>query len=245
MKMISGSLVRLAFVSALLLGAEARATQLTFDLYTDAAKTTPVANNTVVPATYGDNVSDFDPSAPVGGQYYRYGTNGGLTPHVTIDYRFWNNPGDNGGANGRIWNTGYGNLTNVVYPTVTASYVEMRLVPDFGYRVTLTNFDIASFTAATTGQTLKILRDAGLPSASVLWSAGPDGTVTVNGGAGVHNSYAPNVLVEGGHTLSLIYGQSGNIGVDNVVFIESIPEPTAMAFLALGSIILRWRLRRE
>src|SRR5690242_3798320 len=121
-KLMITSLCRLprwAVAMILFTALEARATQLTFDIYTNAAKaeTDRAANNIVVPPAYGDNVSDFDPSTPVSGQYFRYGTNGGFTPHITLEYRFWNNPGDNGGANGRIWTTGYGNLTNVLYPT--------------------------------------------------------------------------------------------------------------------------------
>jgi hypothetical protein len=114
----------------------------------------------------------------------------------------------------------------------------MRFIADPGYRIALSNFNIASFTTTTSGQTLKIVRNAGLAGASVLWSAGADGTVTVNGGAGVHDTYTPNVLVADGATLSLIYGQSGNIGVDNVIFLESIPEPTAAAMFVIGSLIL-------
>ena len=243
MKIMSGSSVRLAFISALFIGAEARATQLTFNVYTDSSKTTQVAAGTFVPQGYGDNVADFEPASSFGGQYYSYGTNGGLTPHVTVGYRVWNNPGDNGGANGSIWTTGYGNLTNVLYPNLT--YEEIRFTVDSGYRVALSNFDIASFTLTTTGQTVKVVRDAGLPSATVLWSAGPDGTVTVNGGAGVHDSYTPNVLVGDGHTLSLIYASSGNVGADNIVFSDSVPEPTTATLMITASLcLIRWR-RRE
>jgi len=233
-------LAKLAVVSSLWIATEARATQLTFDVYTNSAKgvTHHAPNSTVVPPSYGDNVSDFDPGALFEGQYYyRYGSDGGFTPHVTVEYRFWNNPGDNGGPNGRIWDTGYGDLQYVAYPSVNQSFVEMRFAADFGYRVTLSNFNIAAFGASLGGQTVKVVRDAGLPSATTLWSAGPDGGVTVTGG-GSHDTYMPNILVADGHTVSLIYGQSGNIGVDNVVIVESIPEPTAGVLLGAGALLL-------
>src|SRR5262245_43537828 len=75
-----------AFASAV---ATASATSLTFDIYTNAAKTITPSGSPYMPQSYGDNVTDFDPAglftAPFGGGsfYGRYGTNGGYTPGVT------------------------------------------------------------------------------------------------------------------------------------------------------------------
>jgi hypothetical protein len=120
--------------------------------------------------------------------------------------------------------------------------VEIRLAAEMGYRVTLSNFNIAAFGASLGGQTVKVVRDAGLASAATLWSAGPDGAVTVTG-SGSHDTYTPDILVADGHTVSLIYGQSGNIGVDNLTFVESIPEPTSLALLLASGLGLLMQRR--
>ena len=231
----------IAVASAHGIAVGAHATQLTFNIYTNAAKTDRPINGAlgfVVPQSYGDNVSDFEPTGQFESQYYySYGTNGGTTPHVTVQYRRADFTSFLAG--GRVWNTGYGDLQYALYPSPAIQ--EIRFTADFGYRLTLSNFQIASFTTATTGQTVKAVRDFGTANATVLWSAGPDGTVTVNGGAGVHDTYTPNVLVADGHTLSLIYGPSGNVAVDNVIFLESIPEPSAMMLIGFGAVLLRRR----
>lgn len=226
------------------------ATELTFDIFTDAGKTTRLPNGAFIPQAYGDNVSDFSPD------FYTYGSAGGATPHITVEYRFLSavnptdpNPGINGPPNGLIYDNDYGDLQYVVYDLHGSTlpdtwFQEIRFNSTLEYRVTLESFDIAGWNQSNIGgQTLKIVRDANSPSAAVLWSAGPDGTVTVTGSGPSHDSYTPNVTVADGHTLSLIYGKSVNIGVDNIVFSESIPEPSGLVLVSLA--VAGWMLRRR
>jgi hypothetical protein len=90
--------------------------------------------------------------------------------------------------------------------------------------------------------------DANSPSSTTLWSAGPDGAVTVNGriaGVPTHDHYTPNVTVPSGTTLSLLYAyKNGNVGVDNLRFSESpIPEPASLALTFAGASLLLFRRR--
>ena len=228
-----------------------RAAVLSFDVFTDAGKTTRHPIGTFIPQAYGDNITDFNPS------FYTYGSAGGLTPNITVSYRFLssvnptsNNPNVNGESNGILYDTGYGDLSHVLYDIYGTAppdlwFQEIRFSAPSGYLITLSSFDIAAWNpnAPVSGQTLKIVMNANSPSAVTLWSAGPDGTVAVNGGAGVHDSYLPNVTVGGGNTLSQIYGLSGLIAVDNIEFAQSIPEPSAAALL--GMVGLVWCRRRR
>ena len=228
----------------------ANATSLTFDIYTNAAKTMTMANGAFVPQTYGDNVTDFDPSGAFGSFYYRYGTNSGYTPSVTAEYRFYKysdptNPSnqENGPPNGYFYNTGFGDLTNVIYNSYFNTWMlEVRLIPT-NY-VKLASFDIAGFGGNFGGQTLKIVQNANSPTARTLWSAGPDFSVLVHGGA-THDHYDPNVGVDVGSTLSLImgYGGSGKVGLDNITFTE-VPEPSSLTLLSIGLGALMLRPRR-
>jgi hypothetical protein len=218
---------------------------LTFDIFTDAGKTSRLPNTTFIPQSYGDNVSDFNPS------FYTYGSAGGFTPHIGVAYRYIHdtqptNPGAfyNGESNGLIWDTLYGDLQYIVYNAYGSEWFEeIRFSSTIEYRVTLNSFDIAGWPQINYGgQTLKIVQDANSPDAKILWSAGPDGAVTVTGSGPTHDSYTPNITVADGHTLSLIYGKSANIGVDNIVFSESIPEPSGMALASLACAwLFLWR----
>jgi len=222
-----------------------RATQLTFDIYNDADKTSWIGNGPFVPQTYGDNVNDFNPTNSFGGKYYDYGSAGGLTPNITVSYRYHDstNPANNAEPGGQLWESGYGDLDRAVYPeSGFPYYAEIRFTAALGYRVTISNFHIAAFGSTVNNQTLKVVRDAGTANAATLWQAGPDGTVSVSGSG--HTTYMPNVLVADGHTISLIYGTSGNIAVDDIIFIQSIPEPTALSLGALAIVCTLLRKRR-
>jgi len=245
----------LVVTSGLVLGfvtPRAAATVLTFDIFDDAPKTDRFNNAVFIPQSYGDNVSDFSPTgASVEGKYYNYGSAGGFTPNVKVEYRFWQttdptnpSPGNNGPPNGLMWDTGYSTLNYVVYNAYGPTWLqEMRLTPDPGYRVTLESFDAAGYLSASGAHTLKILQNANSAVAPFMWSAGPDGTVVF---PAVVSNYVVNVSVESGNTLSLLYGRNGNAAVDNIVFSQSlIPEPSSVALLALsGWTLLRWRRRK-
>lgn len=264
MRIIHG-LPKSLFVLSLLVSAlSAQATSLTFDVYTDSSKTT-FANANPISQSYGDNVTNFSPTGAFGSYYFNYGSAGGFTPHVTVEYRFLSialpqdpSPGQNGPPNGYLWNYDYGDLTNVLYgiyggtangTNVPGWYMEIRLTADPAYRVTLSNFDISSWPHVDRGgQDLKIIRDANSATAATLWSAGPDGTVVVHGSTPAHDSYTPMVTVADGHTLSLIYGNGAagpDIGVDNLIFFESVPEPSLLAMTGAGLGLLLTLVRRR
>jgi hypothetical protein len=204
--------------------ASARATVLTFNIYTDSGKTTLFDTNPDASAisAYGNNVNDFEPTAAFSGKYYSYGTNGGLTPHVAIQYRAV--PG--GGTSGNIYPVA-GDLDHVLYTRPLAyalgsgTNMEVRLTPRTGRSVRIESFDAAAYGIGETipNQTIKVVADVGLPSESVLWSAGPDETVTVTGH---HAHYTPQVSVGPAHTLSLVYGNSADFAVDNIQFSEFV-----------------------
>jgi hypothetical protein len=253
-------ITRSTLAAGLLLGctAAADATVLTFDVFTDPAKTT-FAQNNVINQGYGDNVTDFDPAGPVNGKYVRYGSGGGATPNVAVSYRYWYipdptdpNPGVNGETNGYLWNEDYGDLTNVIYDNFANWLTEVRFTAAPGYQVTLESFDIAAWPSTVNntslaGMTVKAVTDANSPGSVTLWSAGPDGAVLVRGdvaGVDVHDHYTPNVTVQSGTTLSLLYGDHGNLGIDNIRFSQSlIPEPASLALLA-GAMVVSASRRR-
>ena len=126
-----------------------QATMLTFDQFVDPAKTIRVANNNQLPnQAYGDNVSDFSPAGPVNGQYVNYGSDGGLTPNVAVEYR-WYLPSDgSGGLGGSLmFNFGYGPLEYVAYAAAGGSpwLSEIRFIPEADYSVRINSFDYAGF----------------------------------------------------------------------------------------------------
>lgn len=225
------------------LGGTANATVLTFDHFTDAAKTTYAANGTTILATYGDNVSDFDPAAPSGAFYFRYGSGGGTTPNITLGYR-WITKADHtnsGTPEFQMWDPGYGDLSHVVYrfngaPATWAGI--MLFTPAAGYQVTLESFDIAGFGSSQTEYDYAVFKDFGTEGESTLWS-----DTSTAPGAG-HLTLSPSITVQAGHTLALYFNADGNLGIDNVRFSESlIPEPASLALLIAATGV--FTLRRE
>jgi hypothetical protein len=239
----------LSLLCMLCLVSPAGATGLTFDVYTDNTQPNPTraANNIVVPQTYGDNVNNFTLAGPVSGNYYSYGSAGDFTPNVEVNYRGWfdtvtgrttPNP------NGRIWNTGYGNLSYVLYPILNGQLLEIRLIPANGYRVYLDEFKVAAFGSPIPNQTISVVLNAGLASWQTVWSSG---NVSITGGTS-HDMYdlsSLNLYASTGQTLSLMFPGNGNIGVDDIVFHEFIPEPTSAVLMALGGMALMSRRRRR
>jgi hypothetical protein len=235
--------VRLLLIAALLASVvSVRATQLTFDIYSDSAKTTLIPQGSYIPLAYGDNVTDFDPAGPIGGQYFRYGTNGGYTPDISLEYGWIEvaNPTTSHGLFGpQLWYSGYPGLTNVAYPVFGASYYNyIAFTPTAGV-AKLVSFDVARYLGGSEGGfTLKVVQNAFTPTPQTLWAAAPDGGVTI----GALTTYSPNVNVDPGSTLYLIFGSNGNLGLDNITF-TGVPEPSAMLLAGLGALALGLRRR--
>jgi hypothetical protein len=232
-------LVSLAFASS------SRATSLTFDIYTDAAKTVTPADNAVLATgninLYGDNVTDFSPTAPFGSvpYYFNYGSASNRTDDVAVEYRWAHATtiSDNAPTAVKFYTTGFGDLTNVIFNAQPSPYLlEIRLVPSSTSPVRLESFDLAGFGADKIVPTIEVVQDYNTPSATTLW--GPFANTVISGTT--HTTFTPNVAAGDGHTLSLLFGADGAgvFGLDNVIF--SVPEPSAMALLAIGWLAL-WR----
>lgn len=254
-------LARCVVVAAVLmpmLVGSARGSVLTFDEFTNAAKTirVPVGSTGSPPnQSYGDNISDFSPVAPVGGRYVNYGAAGGYTPNIAVAYRWYDtldptnpDPDHNGPGGSFGWNTGYGTLQHVIFSDADTLnrnrwLSEVQFTPEPGYRVTLSSLDFAGYQGAQSGQTLKIVADANSPSAQVLWSAGADGAVTFPAVAG---TLSPLVKGLPGQTLSILWGYSDRSGLDNITFSQTVvPEATWTTALIFGGILVRTALMRR
>ena len=229
---------RLAVVFAVIaVCSTAQASILTFDQFTDAAKTTRIANNLLANQFYGDNITDFSPTSPVGGQYVNYGSGGGLTPNISVAYRWYDtlqptnpNPDNNGPGGVFGWNTGYGGLLYVVFSDPDTLnrmrwLSEIQFTPEPGYQVRINSFDFAGYLGEQGGQTLKIVADANSIGAQTLWSAAADGNVVFPATAA---TLSPTITGAPGQTLSILWGFSDRSGLDNISFsqVRTVPEPS-------------------
>ena len=109
----------------------------------------------------------------------------------------------------------YGYLNVVAYvntgsglPDANANYGEITLAPSAGFPVTLQSFDVAPFVGTTpTNQLFAILDQNG--TVLVQYTNQTVSTAT-------HITYSPNITSNG--ALTLKFGPSGNIGINNIVF---------------------------
>jgi hypothetical protein len=210
-------------LSLLAVGSLAHATTLTFDIDGQT-------NEEMIPLAYGDHVGSGGAGDNVA---FHYGSGGGATSHIGIDY--WTNDTSDNPYDHELkwWNTGYGDLTNVAYMSVTGGYGQIEFIPDAGYGVTINSFDFGDWLTDETG-TLQIV-DA---NRNVLWFYSPF-TAPHSG----HASFTPNITSEG--PISIEWSNSWNMGIDNVSFSESAaPEPLSIGALGFGSLLLL-RLRRR
>ena len=201
-------------------------------------------NMTVYPG-YGNNVTAGElgvvsgphstPSAAWGTTSdYGYGAGGGATPDVTVQYLLASNGNPSGYIGGNNFDNFYGVFTQ-------GGSEEIRFTPAAGFGVQLDQFLSDTWVHGTlTGQTLEAVEDFGTASPTLLW-----GSVGNNTLAGPQ-TWTPAVSVEAGHTLSLVYGSSGDLQVTNVQFSEFlVPEPTTGALLiGVGGVLLRRRRNR-
>src|SRR5688572_4909780 len=93
-----------------------QATELTFQM-------TPSGNGTLIPQAYGDRVI----ASTMG--TFTYGTGGGFTPNVVVDYR-----GKSTQVDLNHWTTGYNQLVNVAeYEPDGANGYQIILTADPGF----------------------------------------------------------------------------------------------------------------
>ena len=219
---------RLAFSLAFgcfVLSNTAHATTLTFDI-------DGLGLQQMIPLAYGDHVGG---GGAGDNPLFHYGSGGGATSHIGIDY-WTNDTADNPYDHElKFWTTGYGDLTNVAYMSVTGGYGHLELIPDPGYSVTINSFDFGDWLLDESGP-LQIV-DA---NKNVLWS---DSSFTAPHTG--HSSFLPDITSSG--PIAIEWAHSWNMGIDNVSFSETpAPEPASMAALAFGALALvRSRRRRN
>jgi hypothetical protein len=210
------ALAPLVPLAAALVAANADATIITFDFNPALSTSTPI------PAAYGDRVNAS--SDAVGS----YGLGNGWTPNVLVSYRTLNSNDTLYESHVKFWNTGYGNLTNVAYPSITGKWAEITLTPDAGYTLTIDSFDLGAYYNPVALSGLSILE-----SGSSVWSSG---LTSIVGGA-THSAFAP--AISSASALTIRWGTDWNVGIDNLSFHQSggaVPVPATALLLATGLV---------
>ncbi len=199
---------------------------------------------------YGDRVS----AATMG--MFSYGTDGGFTPNVVVDY--------GPDSNFTIWPDNYGDLINVLeYEPEASGPFSVTFTADPGYSVRLVSFDLGGW--SNTDYILPMLQV--LSGDSILFSAsnvlvqgnfaGPRHTTVDSSFAGFtgYNAQSLTIVV---HQQGL-GSASDNIGIDNILFTQAgftqpvptghVPEPsTVLMFTSAFAILVvsaRWRRNRR
>lgn len=170
----------------------AGATQLTFNI-------TGQTNGTTVPAGYGNRVNQ----TTIGN--FSYGAGGDFTPNVSIAYP---------GTAPIFWQTGYSDLTNVIY-SASSSIV---LSADPGYCVRLDSLDIGNFSGATTLGELRVEDGAG----AVLFS---QKNISLPANSSPHVSITFPVNLVAAQIRLRFFGASSSVGYDNIQF-GQVQTPT-------------------
>lgn len=225
LKITRNGLGAIAALAAALGSGAAQATVLTFDV--DNSKPNL---NISMPQTYGDRVA----AAVQNGASYGVGAEG-FTSNVVAAYA--SSP-----ASSLIrWTNNYGDLTNVLEnETDGATYIDVTLTADAGFRVVLFGFDLAGWP----------MTDYTMPG-GVRVTSGADtlfsqSNVLVQGNAvgprHTHFDFGPGLAAQSltlRIDLASLGNNSDNIGLDNVRFGQladpaAVPEPTTWALMILG-----------
>jgi hypothetical protein len=209
----------LAFGATAALSTVASATTLTFDALN-------LLNYGAIPTNLGSNAS-----SPGAG----YVMGAGWTPDVAVSMSTVDSFGALLNGNLSYWNQQYGDLTDVAFPVSSGNYARITLSASGGNTVTINSFDLGGYLTNSLNATrIRVLDSSG----NILWNQ--DNT-TVNGTGPSHSSYLPAITAQ---SLTLEWGDSWNIGLDNLNFTQStVPEPASVAFLSLGALALIKRRR--
>lgn len=211
-------------VSVLLIGfaATGRASILTFDQIRQSGNVVPTLSGNPVEADYGDRVTGSPMSVP-GGQF-TYGNGGeGFTPNVVVDYFAGNGTGLS------VWQTNYGDLTNVIIGNNLSVSLNVKLTADPGTVVDLYHFDLAGWSLAD----YTIDAVSVLSGGSVLFSQSNVLVQGANDGGDMHTAFdfavplsASELTIRIDHG-NLAIGMQDNIGIDNIRFGQT-PPPAAV-----------------
>jgi hypothetical protein len=251
-----------AFGLALGWGVRAEATVLTFDRAGTSGQFSASFNQNALfgaPSTtafpdYGDNASGAaeDASAArgqgTGTTIFQYGTAGGPTPQVVVDYFVGNNGNIGAGLEGAYVYNAATNMTPpppayFPYSVDTTNNRLFTLTADAGYEVVFEAFTIGDFGFARTIDSLKLIGIDDANNETVLWdsgltnipAAGRTFTVTDFGGPVVFRRVALDFDPQGGHN---------NFAFDDIQFgQQQIPEPATLSLLVAGAAGLARRRR--
>jgi hypothetical protein len=210
----------------------------------------PATSGGRLPADYGDRVTRAAMTVP-GGQF-TYGEAGeGFTPNVVLD--LFSAAASETDPRVNLWQTGYGDLVNVIFAegpgTAGAPRLSVRFTADPGFSVDLYGFDLAGF-----GSDYVIAGVTVFAGATTLY-AQPDVLVQGDALGAQHTRFAfdaplsaPELLLEIDLS-NLPAGSQDNVGLDTLRFGQApppaIPEPaTALLLLAGLAIVAMARSRR-
>lgn len=204
----------------------ASATILTFD------QKVPVSNSELVEQAYGDNVT-----ALTDGNDNSYGVGAeGFTPDVTVTYQ-----GFNGSSPSiELWNTGYGDLTNVLYDEFDfVGRLEIRFEASPGFFVQLYDWDMATYSGSD--DTIDFVRV--LDGNDNVLANFPDQVIS----SSTRTSFdfasdpltAPVIRLQ--FDAGNLGGSSDNIGVDNIRFGQVVPEPASLVLLSVAGLLVARR----
>jgi hypothetical protein len=196
----------------------AGATVLTFDLVS-------IGNSVPVNQNYGDRV-DAGFADAIG----TYGSAGGATPNVVVDYD----------GNIQTYIFGYSDLTNVVFEQIDGRDLVIEFIADAGFEVGLFGLDIGScegtlggcggannpFDVIVTGGTKGQLFSQGVTANSTT-------ATPVSFGGGLFDTSLRLTLEVG-----LLGGGSDGIAVDNIEFAQRVAQPAAIPLPAPALLLL-------
>ncbi len=231
----------------------AHATILLFDQQRDATSASvvqPTSSGGSLPPDYGDNVTGAVMAVP--GGLFTYGDGGeGFTPHVTVD--IFSSAATPSEARARLWQTGYGDLVNVVFgegPGIGgAPLLSVLLSASDGHVVDLYGFELAGWSNA----------DYTIAGIDVLAGSVPlfsETDVLVQGdfSGPRHTTFtfeqphsAPEILLRLDLS-NLAASVQDNIGIDSIRFGQTppaVPEPAAVLLLLGGLALAASQHRRR
>jgi hypothetical protein len=200
------SVLVLAAAAGVGLGAsDAGATELTFDI-------NGIISGSLLSQNYGDRVA----SATMGN--FSYGTDGGFTSNVVVDYEGKRPPNPSDEVS--VWTTGYSDLANVVYYEWDgAPGFSIAFRADPGFVVSLAGLDMGNFGAARILPALRVLNAGGQPLFEEMNIAVPAGNQS-------HLSFTfPSNVLSTALTIDVdttgLGGDTDNIGLDNIQFSQA------------------------
>jgi len=186
---------------------ESLESRLLFTVLTFDNATTQWANYTPLPQAYGDRVT----AATQGG--FKYGTAGGTTPNVLAQYGTTGTKPETAAT----WSTGYGNLTNIIFPNPNGTKFQMTLTADTNFKVALSSFDMGAYGAASfTINNVKVTDGTG----KILFN---QNNVVIKGGASHTHFTMPSTVTAPKLIISYDSTNAGgyDVGMDNVQFSQT------------------------